>query len=182
MNYSQKQSFRVRSSSKQMFLKLSKISLCRSLFLINFINLINFIKNRVQHRFFPVKFAKFLWTPFYRTPPVAASVFCKDFVNMRILILILEDPMWLQLIYFLNTISFWFVEFLSSIDGTLTLGNYFRVHSWQVLKRSICEISTKFNITQRATMVGPEGPENVWKIKPPDARKTHSTDKIMKNL
>ena len=39
---------------------------------------------------------------------------------MRILILIQEDLMWLQLIYFLHSISFWFVECLFPIDGTLT--------------------------------------------------------------
>ena len=34
----------------------------------------NFIKKRLQHRCFPVKFANFLRTPFfYRTPPVADS-------------------------------------------------------------------------------------------------------------
>ena len=41
----------------------------------------NFIKKRLQHRCFPVKFAKYLRTPFfYRTPPVAASVF--DYINV----------------------------------------------------------------------------------------------------
>ena len=33
----------------------------------------NFIKKRLHHTCFPVKFAKFLRTPFFRTPPVAAS-------------------------------------------------------------------------------------------------------------
>ena len=34
----------------------------------------NFIKKRLQHRYFPVKIAKFLETPFfYRAHPVAAS-------------------------------------------------------------------------------------------------------------
>ena len=34
----------------------------------------NFVKKRLQHRLFPVKFAKFLTTPFfYSTAPVAAS-------------------------------------------------------------------------------------------------------------
>ena len=42
--------------------------LCWSLFLVNFIT------NRLQHRFFLVKFAKFLATCFYRTP--TASCFC----------------------------------------------------------------------------------------------------------
>ena len=37
----------------------------------------NFIKMRLQHSCRPVKFAKFLRTPFsYRTPPVAASNWC----------------------------------------------------------------------------------------------------------
>ena len=119
------ESFTERCSSKQMFLTFSKISLQNTCVRVSF--LIKLIKNRVQHRFFPEKFAKFLWTPFYRTTPVAASVFCKDFVDMGILTLILEEPMWLQLIYFLKTISFWFVECLFSIDGTLTSANYFRV-------------------------------------------------------
>ena len=35
----------------------------------------NFIKKRLQRRYFPVKFGQFLRTPFfYRTPPVAAPV------------------------------------------------------------------------------------------------------------
>ena len=34
--------------------------------------------------------------------------------------------MYLQLIYFLNTIPFWFVERIFLIDGTLTLANYFQ--------------------------------------------------------
>ena len=32
-----------------------------------------FIKKRLQHRCFPLKFAQFLRTPIYRTPPVATS-------------------------------------------------------------------------------------------------------------
>ena len=88
---------------------------------------IRFIKNTVQHSFLPVKFAKFLWTPFHRTPPVAASVFRKDFVDMRILMLILEGPMWLHLFYFLNKISFWFVKCLFLIDETLKLAYYFKL-------------------------------------------------------
>ena len=103
--------------------------LCWSLFLITLLK-------KESNRFFTDKFSKFLQTPFfYRRPPVAASIFCKDFVDMIILILILEDPMWLQLFYFLNTISFWFAECLLSIDGTLTLANYFRV--LQILMFSI---------------------------------------------
>ena len=33
----------------------------------------NFLKKKLQHRFFPVKFAKFLNALFYRTSPVGAS-------------------------------------------------------------------------------------------------------------
>ena len=33
----------------------------------------NFIKKRLQHRCFPVKLVKFLRTPFFTAPPVAAS-------------------------------------------------------------------------------------------------------------
>ena len=33
----------------------------------------NFIKKRFQNRHFPMKFEKFLRTPFYKTPPVAVS-------------------------------------------------------------------------------------------------------------
>ena len=38
----------------------------------------NFIKNSFWHRYFPVNFAKFLRTPFYRTPLLAASVSVKN--------------------------------------------------------------------------------------------------------
>ena len=97
--------------------------LCWSLFLINFIT------NRLQHRFFLVKFATFFGTSFYKTPPPAASVFSSrtfSILAMKILILVLEDPMYLQLIYLLNTIPFWFPERIFLIDGTLTLANYFQ--------------------------------------------------------
>ena len=96
---------------------------CWSLFLINFIT------SRLQHRFFLVKFTKFFGTSFYRTPRPAASVFSSrtfSILAMKILILVLEDPMYLQLIYFLNAIPFWFAESIFLIDGTLTLANYFQ--------------------------------------------------------
>ena len=35
------------------------------------------LKKRLWHKCFPVNFAKFLRTPFYRTPPVAASLYWK---------------------------------------------------------------------------------------------------------
>ena len=101
--------------------------LCWSLFLINFIT------NRLQHRFFLVKFAKFLATCFYRTPPpphhhrlLLYSPRTFLILAMKILILVREDSMYLQLVYFLNTIPFWFAERIFLIDGTLTLANYFQ--------------------------------------------------------
>ena len=103
--------------------------LCWSLFLINFIT------SRLQHRFFLVKFAKFLGTCFYRTPPTPPppprrlllySPRPFSILAMKILILVLEDSMYLQLIYFLNTIPLSFAERIFLIDGTLTLANYFQ--------------------------------------------------------
>ena len=88
--------------------------------------LINFITNRLQHRFFLMKFAKFLRTSFYRTPPVAASAFCKDFLDISYENFHTHTLMCLQLIYFLNTISFWLVEFLFLINETLKLADYFQ--------------------------------------------------------
>ena len=91
--------------------------LCWSLFLINFIT------NRLQHRFFLVKFAKFLGTCFLL---LLYSPRTFLILAMKILMLVLEDSMNLQLIYFLNTIPFWFAERIFLIDGTLTLANYFQ--------------------------------------------------------
>ena len=48
------------------------------------------------------------------------DVFCKGFVDIRyenVLFLILEEPIWLQLIYFLTAIGFWYVKCLFKIDG-----------------------------------------------------------------
>ena len=98
--------------------------LCWSLFLVNF------IKNRLRHRFFPVKFAKFLWTPFHRTLLLWLLIYSArtlSILAMRTFILTLEDSIWLQLIYFLNIISFWLLECLFPIDGTLMLAIYFIV-------------------------------------------------------
>ena len=91
--------------------------LCWSLFLINFIT------NRLQHRFFLVKFAKFLGTCFLL---LLYSPRTFLILAMKILMLVLEDSMNLHLIYFLNTIPFWFAERIFLIDGTLTLANYFQ--------------------------------------------------------
>ena len=84
--------------------------LCWSLFLINFIT------NRLQHRFFLVKFAKFLGTCFLLLL----------YSPRTFLILAMKILMNLQFIYFLNTIPFWFAERIFLIDGTLTLANYFQ--------------------------------------------------------
>ena len=88
---------------------------CWSLFLTSF------IKNILQHRFFSVKFAKDFSASFHRAPPVAASARPLSILPIWEFILILEDSMWLQLIYFLNRISFWFVECLFLIDGAIKL-------------------------------------------------------------
>ena len=66
-----------RTSRSQMFCKISALK--------NFLRFTgrqlsqalayNFIKKRLQHKGFPLKFAKFLITPFFITPPVAVSSF-----------------------------------------------------------------------------------------------------------
>ena len=96
--------------------------LCWSFFLINFVT------NRLQHSFFLVKFAKFFGTSFYRTPRRLLLYSPRTFsiLAMKILILVLEDSIYLQLIYFLNTIPFCFAERIFLIDRTLTLANYFQ--------------------------------------------------------
>ena len=50
--------------------------------MVEILFLVDFIKNILQHRFLPVKSAKFLQTLFYRTHPVAVFVFSNDFVNI----------------------------------------------------------------------------------------------------
>ena len=71
-----------RSSHSQMFFKRGALKnfailtgkhQCWRLFLINLY--CNFIKKRLQHRYFLVNIAKFLRTVFYRTLPVAVSGF-----------------------------------------------------------------------------------------------------------
>ena len=53
--------FPTKKTSLSLFNKVAGLQAC------------NFIKTRLQHRCCPVKFPKFLRTPLYRTPPVAAS-------------------------------------------------------------------------------------------------------------
>ena len=55
-------------SSKEMFLKILQISQENGCIVV-----CDFIKIRLQHWRFPVKFAKFLKNLFYRTSPMAAS-------------------------------------------------------------------------------------------------------------
>ena len=58
------------------FAKFTEKHLCQSLFLNKFADLRSSIlsKKRLWYICFPVSFAKFLRTPFYRTLPVAGSV------------------------------------------------------------------------------------------------------------
>ena len=59
--------------------------------------------------------------PFYRTHPAAASeILCKVLIDIsceNALSRIQEDSVWLQLIYFLTKTTFWFMKYLSPIDG-----------------------------------------------------------------
>ena len=59
------------------FLKFTGKHMYQSLFLNKVAGLrsATLLKKRLRHWCFPVNFAKFLRTHFYRTPPVAASVF-----------------------------------------------------------------------------------------------------------
>ena len=60
----------------KIFTKFAGTHLCQSLFYNKVAGLraATLLKNRVWQRCFPVNFPKFLRTPFYKTPPVAASV------------------------------------------------------------------------------------------------------------
>ena len=57
------------------FTKFTGKQLCRGLFLnkIAAFKPATLLKKRLRHRCFPLDFAKFLGTSFYRTPPLAAS-------------------------------------------------------------------------------------------------------------
>ena len=68
-------------SSKQMFLNVSPSSQQSTCVGISFkktckLKACNIIQKKTSNRYFPVKFAKFLRTPF-SAPPVAASIFLK---------------------------------------------------------------------------------------------------------
>ena len=63
------------------FAKLTEKHVCQSLFFNKVAGLTpaTLLKMRLWHSGFPVNFAKFLRTFFYRIPPVAASVRCSLF-------------------------------------------------------------------------------------------------------
>ena len=73
-----------RCSFQKVFLKISQNSqenkCARVSFLIIVLAASIFIKKRLWHRCFPVNFADFLRTPFYRTPLVATSQYCIFFL------------------------------------------------------------------------------------------------------
>ena len=59
-----------------------------------------------------------------RGPITHFEVFCKVFVGTSFenaTFPILEDPIWLQLIYFLTTTAFCFVKYVFPIDGNTVL-------------------------------------------------------------
>ena len=84
----------------------------------------NVIKKILHHRCFLVNIAKSLKTPIWKIICqrliLSLEVFCKDFVDIsyeNASFGILEDSIWLQLIYFLTTITFWFMKILFWVDG-----------------------------------------------------------------
>ena len=56
----------MQSSRSQMFFKISDLKNFADFWLISGLKARNFIKKGLQHRCFPVKFAKSLRTPFFR--------------------------------------------------------------------------------------------------------------------
>ena len=115
----------------------------------------NIIKNRLQHMRFPVNIAKFLRTSILKNIwerlLLPLEVLCKDFVdisNGNASFRILQDSIWLQVIYFLTTIAFWCVKYHFRIDGdnlrvlakdsaimenSLHYINYFRLfYNWRI--------------------------------------------------
>ena len=95
----------------------------------------NFIKKRLQHSCFPVKFAKYLRTPFfYRTPMVAgcfwSTVLSEAFVDISCGECFMSHTRSITmaagyLYYFLIKIAFWFLKHLFRSMGTLYI-NYLR--------------------------------------------------------
>ena len=115
---------------RQMFFKIvvkifenfTRKHLCRSLVLIKFIT------NRLQHRFFSSEICEIYTNVFLQRIPGPEGCFriLQELCLYQLREFSYSYSMCLQLIYFLNRISFWFVECLFLINGTLKLGNYFQ--------------------------------------------------------
>ena len=112
----------LRHSPSQMFFKIGVFKIFASFtgkHLYWSLFLIKFIKNRLQHRCFNVKFAKFLRAYFsleHLWWLVLYSVIALPLWAMTALFLKLEDSMVLQHIHFSTAISFLFVECLLPIN------------------------------------------------------------------
>ena len=109
----------------------------------------NIIKKRLQYRCFPVNIGKSLRAAILRIICerllLLIELFCTDFVDIsyeNASFSILEDSIWLKLIYFLTTIAFWLMKYLFLIDGdmlvvvakNLTLCRIYRSNqsSWKI--------------------------------------------------
>ena len=84
----------------------------------------NFVKKRTQHRCFSVHIAKFLRTSILKKISywlfLPLEVFCKDFVDIsyeNVSFRKVQDSIWLQVMYYLTRITYWFVKYLFWIDG-----------------------------------------------------------------
>ena len=85
------------------------------------------VKKRLQNRCFPVNITKSLREPNYFILIIICErlllplkVICKDFVDIsyeNASFGILEDSIWLQLIYFLTIIAFCLMKYIFRIDG-----------------------------------------------------------------
>ena len=85
------------------------------------------VKKRLQNRCFPVNITKSLREPNYfifiiicERLLLPLKVICKDFVDIsyeNASFGILEDSIWLQLIYFLTIIAFCLMKYIFPIDG-----------------------------------------------------------------
>ena len=66
------------------------------------------------------KFRTSIWKNICELLLLSLEVFCEDFVDISYEIAsyrILQDSIWLQVIYFLTTVAIWFVKYLFRIDG-----------------------------------------------------------------
>ena len=84
------------------------------------------VKKRLQNRCFPVNVTKYLREPnyfiliiIYERLLLSLKVICQDFVDIsyeNASFGILEDSIWLQLIYFLTIIEFCLMKYIFRID------------------------------------------------------------------